>query len=122
MKRIRQRKDFLAAARSGTYKARGVILQARRRGDDGPARVGFTVTKKLGNAVRRNRIRRRLKEAVRLAVRDRVQDGCDYVFIGRAMTPERSFQALQSDVRFAVDMFNRRTGAGGNRAMADKTN
>ncbi len=107
MQRIRHRKDFLAAARAVTIRTRGVVMQARNRADDQPARVGFTVTKKLGNAVVRNRYRRRLKEAVRLKLPEIVKEGCDYVFIGRAATRERSFEALQSDLRFAVDKFNR---------------
>ncbi len=106
MQRIRHRKDFLAAARAVTIRARGVVMQARNRGDDNPARIGFTVTKKIGNAVIRNRYRRRLKEAVRLELAEIVRSGCDYVFIGRATTGERSFKALQSDLRFAVDKFN----------------
>ena len=109
MQRIRHRKDFLAAARAVTIRTRGVVMQARNRGDSEPARVGFTVTKKVGNAVVRNRLRRRLKEAVRLELPNIVQSGCDYVFIGRIMTGERAFEALQSDLRFAVDKFNKTT-------------
>ncbi|VAV94910.1 Ribonuclease P protein component [hydrothermal vent metagenome] len=107
MQRIRHRKDFLAAARAITIRTSGVVMQARNRGDDQSARVGFTVTKKIGNAVLRNRYRRRLKEAVRLGLSQMVRPGCDYVFIGRATTGKRSFGALQSDLRFAVDRFNR---------------
>ncbi len=107
MQRIRHRKDFLAAARAVTITTRGVVMQARQRGDDGPPRVGFTVTRKIGNAVVRNRYRRRLKEAVRLHLPQFVRAGCDYVFIGRATTGERPFEALQSDLGFAVDKFNR---------------
>lgn len=107
MQRIRHRKDFIAAARAVTIRTRGVVMQARNRNDNLPARVGFTVTKKIGNAVVRNLYRRRLKEAVRLKLPKLVQPGCDYVFIGRATTGERTFEALQSDLRFAVDKFNR---------------
>lgn len=106
MQRIKNRKDFIAAARAETIRARGVVVQARQRRDDGPARTGFTVTRKIGNAVTRNRCRRRLKEAVRLALVNRLHNGCDYVFIGRAASTERSFEALQSDLIFAVDKFN----------------
>jgi len=112
MQRIRHRKDFLAAARAVTIRTRGVVMQARNRGDDEPARIGFTVTKKIGNAVVRNRLRRRLKEAVRLELPKIVRSGCDYVFIGRHMTAERSFEALQSDLRFAVDKFNKNLQSG----------
>ena len=66
MDRLKRRRDFLKTGKGPAWKARSVIVQARGRGDEDPARIGFTVTRKLGNAVRRNRIRRRLKEAVRL--------------------------------------------------------
>jgi ribonuclease P protein component len=107
MQRIKNRKDFLSAARAVTIRTRGVVMQARNRGDDRPARIGFTVTKRIGNAVVRNRTRRRLKEAVRLALPQKVKPGCDYVFIGRAMTAGRPFERLQSDLIFAVDKFNK---------------
>lgn len=107
MQIIKQRKDFLAAARSYTVKARGVVVQARKRDDEGPARIGFTVTKRIGNAVTRNRTKRRLREAARLCLPQKVHKGCDYVFIGRASTRIRAFEALQSDLIFAVDKFHR---------------
>ena len=80
----------------------GVLLQARDRGDGEPARVGFTCTKKLGNAVMRNRIRRRLKEAARLALADVARTGFDYVLIGREGSATRGFDALKNDIISAV--------------------
>ncbi len=59
------------------------LLEVLTRGDDDMPRVGFTVTKKMGNAVARNRIRRRLKEAVRLAAARDMAPGHDYVIVGR---------------------------------------
>jgi len=106
MQAIRHRKDFLSAARAVTIRTRGVVMQARQRQDNNPARVGFTVTKKIGNAVVRNRNRRRLREAVRLQLPELVLPGCDYVFIGRATTAGQSFKALQSDLKFAVKKFH----------------
>ena len=67
MERLRQRADFLAAASGIKSTATAFVLQARKRIDDGPARFGFTVSKKVGNAVERNRVRRRLREIVRVA-------------------------------------------------------
>ena len=61
------------------------MLQALSRGDEGAVRVGFTVSKQVGNAVERNRVRRRLREVVRLSAAgaDRMCPGHDYVLVGR---------------------------------------
>ena len=67
-----------------------------------PARFGFTATKKLGNAVVRNRIRRRLKEAVRLVAPDHARPGCDYVLIAREAAATRPFAALEKDLVAAL--------------------
>ncbi len=80
----------------------GVVLQVLPRDDTGPARLGFTVTKKIGNAVVRNRTRRRLKEAARLVLASQPLAGVDLVLIGRAGTAKRDFSALQNDVRRAL--------------------
>lgn len=80
----------------------GVLLQALRRDDREPARLGFTVTKKVGNAVVRNRTRRRLKEAARLLLRDEPLEGVDLVLIGRHSTATRRFDQLIDDVRHAI--------------------
>jgi ribonuclease P protein component len=77
-------------------------LQALPRGDEGPARLGFTVTKKIGNAVIRNRTRRRIREAARLVLSEQPVSGVDLVLIGRAGTIERDFAALQDDLRRAL--------------------
>jgi ribonuclease P protein component len=68
-----------------------------------PARFGFTATKKLGNAVTRNLIRRRLKEAVRLVASGRARAGCDYVLIARAAAATRSFAVIERDLATAFD-------------------
>jgi ribonuclease P protein component len=76
----------------------GVVVQALAREDHGPARLGFTVTRKIGNAVTRNRTRRRLKEAARLVLAKHPVSGIDLVLIGREATRSRTFVALQDDV------------------------
>lgn len=81
----------------------GLVLQALPRGDDHPARVGFTVTKKVGNAVTRNRTRRRLKEAARLLFKERPVAGVDLVLVGREATRTRPFAALLDDLARALD-------------------
>ena len=80
----------------------GLVLQALSRGDNEPARVGFTVTKKVGNAVIRNRTRRRLKEAARLLLRSHPVFGVDLVLIGRDSTRSRKFTDLSDDLRRAL--------------------
>jgi ribonuclease P protein component len=81
----------------------GVVVQALARGDVLPARLGFTVTRKLGNAVKRNRARRRLKEAARLLLKQQPVAGFDLVLIGRNTTRKRNFIALQGDIRRALE-------------------
>jgi ribonuclease P protein component len=103
MQHIRQRADFLAAAGGAKANATAFVLQARQRGDDGPARVGFTVTRKVGTATERNRVRRRLREMVRLSVADAVmRPHCDYVVVGRRSALTRDFSTLREDLRIAL--------------------
>ena len=100
---LRKRADFLAAARARRQGTAGFLLQARNRGDDGPARVGFTCSKKLGNAVARNRAKRRLREVARLGLPGLARPGWDYVLIGRPqVTASRDFADLCSDLAFAM--------------------
>ena len=102
--RLTRRSEFLRAASGGKKAAvGGVVLQVLARGDQEPARLGFTVTKKVGNAVIRNRTRRRLKEAVRLVLKEAPVRGADLVLIGRNSTRERPFKALQTDIKRALD-------------------
>ena len=102
MQRLTRRQDFLAAAKAVSYGTPGFLLQARDRQDEGEARVGFTCTKKLGNAVARNRIKRRLREIARLKLGDIAQPTYDYVMIGRTAAATRDFEKLQSDLISAV--------------------
>ncbi len=101
--RLKRRAQFLAIAAKGRKAAvHGLVLQALDRADDAPARLGFTVTKKVGNAVVRNRTRRRLKEAARLLLAEHKLTGTDLVLIGRDSTRGRDFQALIDDFRRAL--------------------
>ena len=101
--RLKRRAEFLRVAAKGRKAPMpGLVLQTLARADDGPARIGFTVTRKVGNAVVRNRTRRRLKEAARLWLREHPVSGVDLVLIGRDKTRARPFVALQDDLRRAL--------------------
>ena len=118
MERLRKRADFLAAARGAKAPGAAFVLQAKRRADAGPARVGFTVSKKVGNAVERNRVRRRLREIVRLSAAGRMHEGHDYVLIGRRAALEWPFDRLVRDFEGALGRIHTgvRQGTGGARA------
>lgn len=103
---LKRRQDFLAAAAALVCARKGCVVQARVRDDEGEPRIGFTVTRKLGNAVVRNRIKRRLREAVRVASGLDLRRGHDYVFIGRAATLAQDFQDLTGDIVFATQRLN----------------
>jgi ribonuclease P protein component len=107
--RLKRRAEFLrVAARGRKVPVHGLVLQALAREDDAPARLGFTVTKKIGNAVVRNRTRRRLKEAARLLLREEPVTGADLVLVGREHTRTRPFAGLIDDLRRAL----RKAGVG----------
>lgn len=110
MEHLRRRQDFLAAARAPYQSMPGLVVQLRSRNDEAPPRVGFTVTKRCGNAVVRNRIRRRLREAARLRLPALARAGHDYVVIGRAVALTRSFADLQTDLETAIAKLHRPTG------------
>ena len=107
MQRLRQRADFLAAASATKAATAGFVLQARERGDGGPVRVGFTVSRKVGTATERNRVRRRLREVVRLSNADVLRQGHDYVLIGRRPALHREFDHLIDDLKDALRRLER---------------
>ncbi|MCG6203891.1 ribonuclease P protein component [Rhodopseudomonas sp. HC1] len=109
MDRLRQRADFLAVANGPRINGPAFLLQSRRRDDDGPIRVGFTVTKKIGTATERNRIRRRLREVVKRTDRGFMLPNSDYVLIGRRAALSRDFAVMLGDLRSALDRIARRS-------------
>ena len=100
---LRKRADFLRAARAKRSGQPGFLLQARKRDDADAPRVGYTCSKKIGNAVTRNRAKRRLREAARAVLGTQARDGWDYVLIGRPTeTVSRPFHLLLDDLSRAV--------------------
>lgn len=101
---IKARPDFLRAARGGKAVRPTLVLQCadRRENEPGPARFGFTATRKLGGAVVRNRAKRRLRAAVRQTDAACVRSGRDYVLIGRGATSTAPFDAIVADLRSAL--------------------
>ena len=102
MERLTQRADFLAAAKGAKVPAGAFVLQARERNDIAPARFGFTASKKVGTAVERNRVRRRLREIVRLNATPVARNGHDYVLIGRRTALTMPFERISAEFRGAM--------------------
>ena len=107
MERLRQRADFLAVADGARVNSAAFTLQGRRRDEPGPVRVGFTVTKKNGNAPERNRIRRRLREVVRLSDKMALRPHHDYVLVGRRAALSRDFSAMVDDFQNCLQRLDR---------------
>ena len=112
--RLKERAEFLAVAKGARMHEAAFTLQAIARDGAGePAsRFGLTVTKKTGNSVVRNRIRRRLREALRVGAlaRDEVADGAarDYVIVARREALSRDFADLANDITTLVKRIDKR--------------
>ena len=100
---IRKRSDFLAANRGKRAPMPGFVLLVRPRGDDDPTmRVGFTVTRKVGNAVVRNRMKRRFRALARETLPNYGIAGADHVLIGREGGIGREYASLLADLKRAL--------------------
>ncbi len=110
MDRLRQRADFLAVADGARVNSAAFVVQARRRDDGGPIRVGFTVSKRNGTATERNRIRRRLRELVKRLDPISMRPHSDYVLVGRRDALNRDFASMLEDLRSALHRLNRQSG------------
>ena len=103
--RLTRRSDFERLTRRGNKQVMpGLVLQTKERADAralAPTRVGFTVSKKVGGAVARNRAKRRLRAAVATVLKD-ARPGLDVVLVGRKATLERPWTQLVADLRGAA--------------------
>lgn len=107
MRSLCLRRDFLRAARARRYGTPGFLLQARRRApeeeDGAVVRLGFTCSRKIGNAVTRNRAKRRLRALAQAEMPNHARPGWDYVLVARpGATVTRDFAAMRSDLRAAL--------------------
>jgi ribonuclease P protein component len=114
VERLKRRADFVRIARAGrSFAVPGLVLQMQRRDreidricGDGtavpPIRYGITASRKVGGAVERNRVRRRLRAAALQVLPLYARAGCDYVLIGREATLRRPFQELLKDLTMAL--------------------
>jgi ribonuclease P protein component len=109
MDRLRQWADFLAVANGARMNSAAFVVQSRHRDDSGPVRVGFTVTKKNGTATERNRIRRRLRELVKLLDVISMRPHSDYVLVGRRAALTRDFATMLDDLRSALHRLDRQS-------------
>ncbi len=99
--RLKRRAEFLALAAKGRKtQMTGLVLQVLATGK--PTRIGFTATRKIGNAVVRNRARRRLREVARLHFAEHETSGADFVLIARRDTARRPFAQLRADLAQAI--------------------
>lgn len=113
-KSLKSRREFLAVARTGRRSVRpGLILQAGTKHVEGPRasntipQIGFTVSKKVGNAVERNLVKRRFRALARLVMAKRADPARDYVLVGRRTAVKRPFGLLQKDLEQALDDLER---------------
>ena len=110
---LKTRADFLrVAATNRRAVTEGLILQASLRPRepccDAPVRIGFTASRKVGNAVTRNRAKRRLRGLAALVLLREGEPGTDYVLIARASTAGRPYVTLVTDLQAALRRLNRR--------------
>jgi ribonuclease P protein component len=121
MDRLRQRADFLAVANGTRANSAAFVVQGRLRDDDGPIRIGFTVTKKNGTATERNRIRRRLRELVKRLDVISMRPHHDYVLVGRRAALTRDFATMLDDLRSALHRLDRQPATqGGSKAFSSE--
>ena len=110
---LKKRKDFVRTQRGRAWRTSPFVLTVRARDDaaavPNQARFGCTVTKRIGNAVRRNRVKRRLREAIRLAGPGHARPGYDYVLIARSRALDHGFAELTEALAGALEQIHAKT-------------
>jgi ribonuclease P protein component len=114
---LKRRAEFLRVRGGARCATPAFVLEAKRRGDEAVgARFGFTVSKQVGGAVERNRIKRRLRAAVRDVMADRARPDYDYVLVARRPALDTRFASLVADLVHALDRVHRSRAQGGQAA------
>ncbi|HET6387757.1 ribonuclease P protein component [Hyphomicrobium sp.] len=109
---LKARSEFLAVRGGRRSSTPAFLIEMRerpadaKRAGDGP-RFGFTITKKIGNAVTRNRIRRRLKAAFAADLKQRQLGACDYVVVARHAALDRPYALILGDIGQAMSALHR---------------
>lgn len=107
---LRKRSEFTAARKGKRVETGAFTIQAapQRAASDAPARFGLTVTKKTGNAVERNRIKRRLRAVIRALPADAASQGCDHVLFARREALRQPFAAMVGETAAALHALTQR--------------
>ena len=108
IERLKNRSDFLRTAKGKTVHKKAFVLQGRSRSDSSTnIRIGFTCTKKVGNAVLRNLAKRRLREVAQNIFPNNGVDGWDYVLVGKKdVTAKLSFEMMIKDLTQALQQIH----------------
>ncbi|MGI9404079.1 MAG: ribonuclease P protein component [Hyphomicrobium sp.] len=116
---LKKRSEFLRVRGGPRWSTPALVVEARLRpgaeGDAGAPRVGFTISKKIGNAVVRNRVRRRLRAAIRTIEPAPMRPGYDYVVIARTGAADRAYKDLKAELEQALQRVHQ-PGARGRRS------
>jgi ribonuclease P protein component len=102
VEKLTKRADFLFVQKGRRVARPTLTVEARRRAEDGPVRLGFTASRRVGGSVARNRARRRLREAARQLLPELAVAGVDYVIVARQSAPDAPWTGLLDDLRNAL--------------------
>ena len=119
--RLTKRAEFQRTAKGSRFHTRAFSMQMAVRDESAPARFGLTVTRKTGNSVERNRIRRRLREALRLGAAETAPAGRDYVIVARRELLGEPFDGLKAALTRAFDKIRPPRPRGGASLPAGET-